>query len=247
MIATPAPKPAWIFSAAATSNSGLRRSAKHVTMQRRGIIGVCGTMRTASPGCCSTRRTPAPTRWTRGADRTRRRAGKDRARPAAGAGHPLGQSRGFIAGADIGQFRRHRRFRTGRSAADARSCASSTVSTACRSDRRRDPWLLPRRRTRIRTRLRLSDRDRRRSFGFPEVLLVIRGLAARSGLTRLINPVQAMTMMLTGGPSAPGLRIAPRTGRRRDARAHVRAAVRAAVAASWHAQVSKQNSWPASE
>jgi 3-hydroxyacyl-CoA dehydrogenase / enoyl-CoA hydratase / 3-hydroxybutyryl-CoA epimerase len=69
------------------------------------------------------------------------------------------------------------------------------------------------------------------SFGFPEVLLGLHpGLGGTVRLPRLINPVQAMTMMLTG-----------RTERARRARAlhlvdavtqerHVRAAVRSAVA-----------------
>jgi 3-hydroxyacyl-CoA dehydrogenase / enoyl-CoA hydratase / 3-hydroxybutyryl-CoA epimerase len=68
------------------------------------------------------------------------------------------------------------------------------------------------------------------SFGFPEVLLGLHpGLGGTVRLTRLINPVQAMTMMLTG-----------RTERARRARAlrlvdavtqerHVRAAVKSAV------------------
>jgi 3-hydroxyacyl-CoA dehydrogenase / enoyl-CoA hydratase / 3-hydroxybutyryl-CoA epimerase len=68
------------------------------------------------------------------------------------------------------------------------------------------------------------------SFGFPEVLLGLHpGLGGTVRLTRLINPVQAMTMMLTG-----------KTERARRARAlhlvdavtqerHVRAAVKAAV------------------
>ena len=68
------------------------------------------------------------------------------------------------------------------------------------------------------------------SFGFPEVLLGLHpGLGGTVRLTRLISPVQAMTMMLTG-----------RTERARRARAlhlvdavtqerHVRAAVRSAV------------------
>src|SRR5580658_1721418 len=68
------------------------------------------------------------------------------------------------------------------------------------------------------------------SFGFPEVLLGLHpGLAGTVRLTRLINPVQAMTMMLTG-----------KTERARRARAlhlvdavtqerHVRAAVKSAV------------------
>jgi len=68
------------------------------------------------------------------------------------------------------------------------------------------------------------------SFGFPEVLLGLHpGLGGTVRLTRLINPVQAMTMMLTG-----------RTERARRARAlglldavtqerHVRGAVKSAV------------------
>ena len=68
------------------------------------------------------------------------------------------------------------------------------------------------------------------SFGFPEVLLGLHpGLGGTVRLTRLINPVQAMTMMLTG-----------KTERARRAKAlglvdavtqerHVRAAVKSAV------------------
>lgn len=68
------------------------------------------------------------------------------------------------------------------------------------------------------------------SFGFPEILLGLHpGLGGTVRLTRLINPVRAMTMMLTG-----------RTERARSAKAlglvdavtqerHVRAAVKAAV------------------
>jgi 3-hydroxyacyl-CoA dehydrogenase / enoyl-CoA hydratase / 3-hydroxybutyryl-CoA epimerase len=78
------------------------------------------------------------------------------------------------------------------------------------------------------------------SFGFPEVLLGLHpGLGGTVRLTRLINPVQAMTMMLTG-----------RTERARRAKAlglvdavtqerHVRAAVKSAVTGDWHP--AKQN------
>jgi 3-hydroxyacyl-CoA dehydrogenase / enoyl-CoA hydratase / 3-hydroxybutyryl-CoA epimerase len=72
------------------------------------------------------------------------------------------------------------------------------------------------------------------SFGFPEVLLGLHpGLGGTVRLTRLINPVQAMTMMLTG-----------KTERARRAKAlglvdavtqerHVRAAVTSAVTGEW--------------
>jgi 3-hydroxyacyl-CoA dehydrogenase/enoyl-CoA hydratase/3-hydroxybutyryl-CoA epimerase len=72
------------------------------------------------------------------------------------------------------------------------------------------------------------------SFGFPEVLLGLHpGLGGTVRLPRLINPVQAMTMMLTG-----------KTERTRRAKAlglvdavtperHVRDAVKAAVAGNW--------------
>ncbi len=78
------------------------------------------------------------------------------------------------------------------------------------------------------------------SFGFPEVLLGLHpGLGGTVRLTRLINPAQAMTMMLTG-----------RTERARRAKAlglvdavtqerHVRAAVKSAVTGEW--QPAKQN------
>jgi 3-hydroxyacyl-CoA dehydrogenase / enoyl-CoA hydratase / 3-hydroxybutyryl-CoA epimerase len=78
------------------------------------------------------------------------------------------------------------------------------------------------------------------NFGFPEVLLGLHpGLGGTVRLTRLINPVQAMTMMLTG-----------RTERARRAKAlglvdavtqerHVRAAVKSAVTGAW--QPAKQN------
>jgi 3-hydroxyacyl-CoA dehydrogenase / enoyl-CoA hydratase / 3-hydroxybutyryl-CoA epimerase len=72
------------------------------------------------------------------------------------------------------------------------------------------------------------------SFGFPEVQLGLHpGLGGTVRLTRLINPVQAMTMMLTG-----------RTERTRQAKRsglvdavtqerHVRAAVKSAISGDW--------------
>jgi len=78
------------------------------------------------------------------------------------------------------------------------------------------------------------------SFGFPEILLGLHpGLGGTVRLTRLINPVRAMTMMLTG-----------RTERARRAKAlglvdavtqerHVRAAVKSAITGEWHP--AKQN------
>ena len=72
------------------------------------------------------------------------------------------------------------------------------------------------------------------SFGFPEVQLGLHpGLGGTVRLTRLINPVQAMTMMLTG-----------RTERARQAKRsglvdavtqerHVRAAVKSAISGDW--------------
>src|SRR6185295_1008205 len=77
------------------------------------------------------------------------------------------------------------------------------------------------------------------SFGFPEVMLGLHpGLGGTVRLPRLINPVQAMTLMLTG-----------RTERARRAKAlglvdavtqerHVRAAVKAAI--SGELKASKQ-------
>ena len=73
------------------------------------------------------------------------------------------------------------------------------------------------------------------SFGFPEVQLGLHpGLGGTVRLTRLINPVQAMTMMLTG-----------RTERARQAKRsglvdavtqerHVRAAVKSAISGDWN-------------
>ena len=68
------------------------------------------------------------------------------------------------------------------------------------------------------------------SFGFPEVLLGLHpGLGGTARLTRLIDPVQAMTMMLTGKTERPrrarALRLVDAVTQER----HVRAAVRAAV------------------
>jgi 3-hydroxyacyl-CoA dehydrogenase / enoyl-CoA hydratase / 3-hydroxybutyryl-CoA epimerase len=68
------------------------------------------------------------------------------------------------------------------------------------------------------------------SFGFPEVLLGLHpGLGGTVRLTRLINPVQAMTMMLTGRTErvrrARGLRLVDAVTQER----HVRGAVRSAV------------------
>jgi 3-hydroxyacyl-CoA dehydrogenase / enoyl-CoA hydratase / 3-hydroxybutyryl-CoA epimerase len=68
------------------------------------------------------------------------------------------------------------------------------------------------------------------SFGFPEVLLGLHpGLGGTVRLTRLINPLQAMTMMLTGRSErarrARALRLVDAVTQER----HVRAAVRSAV------------------
>ena len=72
------------------------------------------------------------------------------------------------------------------------------------------------------------------SFGFPEILLGLHpGLGGTFRLTRLINPVTAMTMMLTG--KTERARAAKRLGLV-DAvtqERHVRAAVRSAVAGDW--------------
>jgi 3-hydroxyacyl-CoA dehydrogenase/enoyl-CoA hydratase/3-hydroxybutyryl-CoA epimerase len=68
------------------------------------------------------------------------------------------------------------------------------------------------------------------SFGFPEVMLGLHpGLAGTARLTRLINPVQAMTMMLTG--KTERARAAKRAGlvEAVTQERHVRAAVKAAV------------------
>jgi 3-hydroxyacyl-CoA dehydrogenase/enoyl-CoA hydratase/3-hydroxybutyryl-CoA epimerase len=74
------------------------------------------------------------------------------------------------------------------------------------------------------------------SFGFPEILLGLHpGLGGTFRLTRLINPVKAMTMMLTGrterarGAKRLGLVDAVTQER------HVRAAVRTAIAGDWKA------------
>jgi 3-hydroxyacyl-CoA dehydrogenase/enoyl-CoA hydratase/3-hydroxybutyryl-CoA epimerase len=69
------------------------------------------------------------------------------------------------------------------------------------------------------------------SFGFPEVLLGLHpGLGGTVRLPRLINPVQAMTMMLTGkterARSAKSLGLVDAVTKER----HIRAAVRTAVA-----------------
>ena len=68
------------------------------------------------------------------------------------------------------------------------------------------------------------------SFGFPEVLLGLHpGLGGTVRLTRLINPMQAMTMMLTGKTErarrAKSLGLVDAVTQER----HVRAAVKAAV------------------
>ena len=68
------------------------------------------------------------------------------------------------------------------------------------------------------------------SFGFPEIMLGLHpGLGGTVRLTRLINPVQAMTMMLTGksqaARKAKSLGIVDAVTQER----HVRAAVRAAI------------------
>ena len=74
------------------------------------------------------------------------------------------------------------------------------------------------------------------SFGFPEVLLGLHpGLGGTFRLTELINPVKAMTMMLTGkterARSAKRLGLVDAVTQER----HVRAAVRSAVAGDWKA------------
>ena len=71
------------------------------------------------------------------------------------------------------------------------------------------------------------------SFGFPEVLLGLHpGLGGTVRLTRLINPVQAMTMMLTGKTErarrAKSLGLVDAVTQER----HVRAAVKAASTGS---------------
>ncbi len=72
------------------------------------------------------------------------------------------------------------------------------------------------------------------SFGFPEVLLGLHpGLGGTVRLTRLISPVQAMTMMLTGKTErarrAKALGLVDAVTRER----HVRAAVKGAVGGEW--------------
>jgi 3-hydroxyacyl-CoA dehydrogenase / enoyl-CoA hydratase / 3-hydroxybutyryl-CoA epimerase len=72
------------------------------------------------------------------------------------------------------------------------------------------------------------------SFGFPEVLLGLHpGLGGTFRLTELINPVKALTMMLTGrterARSAKRLGLVDAVTQER----HVRAAVRSAVAGDW--------------
>jgi len=72
------------------------------------------------------------------------------------------------------------------------------------------------------------------SFGFPEILLGLHpGLGGTFRLTRLINPVKAMTMMLTGrterARAAKRLGIVDAVTQER----HVRAAVRSAIAGDW--------------
>jgi 3-hydroxyacyl-CoA dehydrogenase / enoyl-CoA hydratase / 3-hydroxybutyryl-CoA epimerase len=72
------------------------------------------------------------------------------------------------------------------------------------------------------------------SFGFPEILLGLHpGLGGTVRLTRLINPVQAMTMMLTGknerARAAKRLGLVDAVTQER----HVRAAVKSAVAGDW--------------
>jgi 3-hydroxyacyl-CoA dehydrogenase/enoyl-CoA hydratase/3-hydroxybutyryl-CoA epimerase len=74
------------------------------------------------------------------------------------------------------------------------------------------------------------------SFGFPEILLGLHpGLGGTFRLTELINPVKAMTMMLTGkterARSAKRLGLVDAVTQER----HVRAAVRSAVAGDWKA------------
>src|SRR5215470_12610406 len=69
------------------------------------------------------------------------------------------------------------------------------------------------------------------SLGFPEVLLGLHpGLGGSERLTRLINPIEAMTMMLTGRPvrarRAKSLGLVDAVTQER----HVRAAVKSAVA-----------------
>ena len=78
------------------------------------------------------------------------------------------------------------------------------------------------------------------SFGFPEVLLGLHpGLGGTVRLTRLISPVQAMTMMLTGKTErarrARSLHLVDAVTQER----HVRAAVKSAVAGEMVA--AKQN------
>jgi 3-hydroxyacyl-CoA dehydrogenase / enoyl-CoA hydratase / 3-hydroxybutyryl-CoA epimerase len=78
------------------------------------------------------------------------------------------------------------------------------------------------------------------SFGFPEVLLGLHpGLGGTVRLTRLINPVQAMTLMLTGKTERAGRAKALGLVDAVTQERHVRAAVKSAVAGEW--RPAKQN------
>ena len=73
---------------------------------------------------------------------------------------------GFIAGADVNEFRGATDPRRGRDRDRPRACGDRPARSLEDSDRRRDPRLLPRRRPRSRARLPDADRDRGRALRF---------------------------------------------------------------------------------
>ncbi len=152
--------------------------------RRRGSTGGCAPTKTASPGCCSTRRTPAPTRWTSEMltelDAVLAKIEQDRPR---GLVIRSAKPGGFIAGADIAQFRGVTDRRQGRGAADARPRDARPARPPAAADRRRHPRLLPRRRARSGARLRSSaSPSTTRASAFPKCCSAcIPASAARCG------------------------------------------------------------------
>ena len=153
-----------------------------------------------------------------------------RTRPAQGVVLRSGKAGGFIAGADIGQFRGMtdpaavgRRLREAHAIIDRLDhsvptvavihgyCLGGGLELALACD------------------YRIAIEDAR--LGFPEVMLGLHpGLGGTVRLPRLINPLEAMTMMLTGRNVRAAAARSRRPGGRGDAGAARAAAVKAAVA-----------------
>ena len=94
---------------------------------------------------------------------------------------------------------RRDRFQRRRDRDRPRACGDRPARGPAGSERRRDPRLLPRRRPRSGAGLPDADCDRGRAVSFPEVMLGLHpGLGGTVRFTQLVNPMQAMPLMLTG-------------------------------------------------